>query len=72
MTCKHTWGEHRVYFHDQDGRLRSLPAQWTSVVDPDPFVAVAAGRSYFRIEDLLGLVTLLRALRETNVKEITP
>jgi len=36
-------------------------------VAPDPFVAVAAGRSYFRIEDLLGLVILLRALRETNV-----
>lgn len=72
MTYKHAWGEYRVEFLDQEGHLRSLPAQWTSVVAPDPFVVVAAGRSYFRIEDLLSLVALLRALPETDVKGITP
>ncbi len=66
MTYRHTWGEHRVYFHDGEGHLCSLPARWTSVVAPDPFVAVAAGRSYFRMEDLLALSALLRSLQAVH------
>jgi hypothetical protein len=30
----------------------------------DPFVVVAVGRSYFRVEDLLRLVELMEGLRE--------
>jgi hypothetical protein len=30
----------------------------------DPFVVVAAGRSYFRVEDLLRLVQLIGGFRE--------
>jgi len=50
-----------VLFED-GGRLRSLPTAWTSIASPDPFVAVSAGRSFFRIEDLLGLVDLIGRL----------
>ncbi len=64
VTYKHTWGEHRVYFHDQKGELRSLPARWTSVAAKDPFVELSAGRSYLRVEDLLVLVGLVRMLQE--------
>ena len=28
---RHTWGEHRVYFHDHSGQLCSLPVPWTSL-----------------------------------------
>src|SRR5205823_1913533 len=45
------WGGDRVLFED-GGRVRSLPTAWTSIADPDPFVAVSAGRSFFRIQDL--------------------
>ncbi len=62
VTYRHAWGEHRVFFHDQEGRLRCLPATWTDVVAPEPFVEVSAGRSLFRIEDLLALAALLREL----------
>jgi hypothetical protein len=58
----HTWGEHRVFYHDEKGCLRSLPASWTSVVPPDPFVMVSAGRSAFRVGDLLALAALCREL----------
>ena len=44
------------------GRVRSLPAAWTSLASPDPFVAVSAGRSFFRIDDLHALVELLGRL----------
>jgi hypothetical protein len=68
-----TWGEARVFSHDTDGRLRSMPACWTSVAPPDPFVTVAAGRSLFRAEDLLALVRLLRRLEgSAEVSDIEP
>ena len=63
VTFRRNWGEDRVYFHDSEGRLISLPAQWTSVVADDPFVAIAAGRSHFRVEDLLKLVRLIEGTR---------
>jgi hypothetical protein len=47
-------------FHDAEGRLRSVPASWTSAVAPDPFVLVSAGRALFRTEDLLRLLALVR------------
>jgi hypothetical protein len=60
---RQNWGEDRVYFYDQRGQLASLPARWTSVVGEDPFVVIAGGRSYFRVEDLIELVRLVEGLR---------
>jgi Family of unknown function (DUF5372) len=62
VTYRHNWGEDRVYYHDVAGTLRSLPAAWTSVAPEDPFVTVAAGRSAFRLSDLLELARLLPAV----------
>jgi hypothetical protein len=60
----HTWGEHRVFFREPgQARVRSLPATWTDVVGADAFVALSAGRSYFRPEDLLQLALLLKVLK---------
>ena len=42
--------------------MRSLPAGWTDVEGPDPFLVVAAGRAHFRVEDLLALAALLEKL----------
>ena len=64
MTCRYNWGEDRVYFHDDNGRLVAIPAAWTSVFPPDPFVRVAAGRSPFRAHDLLELARLLGTFME--------
>ena len=60
---RHNWGEDRVYYRDGRGHLTSLPAGWTSVVPEDAFVAVAAGRSRFRVEDLVALAALVLRLR---------
>jgi Family of unknown function (DUF5372) len=49
------WGEDRVYYRDEDGRKRFLPARWTNLAPSDPFVITAAGRAYFRLEDLIRL-----------------
>lgn len=71
----HTWGEHRVFFRETgDQHVRSLPASWTDVEEPDAFVAIAAGRSLFRTEDLLALADLLDGLRpeRRSVRPTTP
>jgi Family of unknown function (DUF5372) len=59
---RHNWGEDRVYFHAGAAHLTSVPASWTSLSPIDPFVAVAAGRSAFRIEDLLELATVVGSI----------
>ena len=63
---KMNWAEDRVFFFDGDGQYRSLPAGWTDVDPPDPFVVVAAGRSVLRIEDLVALAALLDGLRSSQ------
>ena len=52
-------------FFDEDRRMRSLPADWTSLAPFDPFVAVSAGRVPFRVENLERLGGLLRDLDRT-------
>jgi len=62
VTCHRNWGEERVYYHDEAGALHSLPLAWTSIAAEDPFVSLAAGRSAFRVTDLLELSRLLACL----------
>jgi len=74
---RHTWGEDRVFFLDEEGTQCSLPRGWTTAADPDPFVALASGRSALRVEDLLALVELVDGLRVGGdgagaVREILP
>ena len=57
------FGEDRVFYRNPDGRLRYLPARWTSLAAPDPFVIAAEGRAYFRLEDLIRLAEQMRELR---------
>lgn len=49
-----------MLFEDEEGCGCSLPTAWTTVAVADPFVVLSAGRSFFRIEDLLSLVTLVK------------
>jgi hypothetical protein len=51
-----------VLFEDGEGCVRSLPTAWTTVAVADPFVVLSAGRSFFRVEDLLSLVPLVKGL----------
>jgi hypothetical protein len=66
VTRRQNWGEDRVYFHDDAGRLVALPARWTSVCPADPVVILSAGRSAFRVQDLLELAELMKGLRRSG------
>ena len=56
------WGEDRIFYREPAGNLASLPSRWTTVVPEDLFVVVAAGRSRFRVQDLVDLVALVGRL----------
>jgi Family of unknown function (DUF5372) len=62
VSYRQNWGEDRVWFHDKNGRLQSIPANWTDAAEIDQFVVVAAGRSSFRITDLLELVQVIQGV----------
>ena len=66
VTCRHNWKEQRVYYHDETGALCRIPLAWTSAAPEDPFVSLAAGRSAFRVTDLLELSRLVASLSEAH------
>ena len=58
-------------FYDANGRLASMLASWTNVDEPDAFAQAAAGRSWFRTDDLRRLRALVDDLMlgaENHVK----
>ena len=59
MARRTNWGEDRVFIYDTDGTLKSFPARVTDVVPVDAFTHISAGRSAFRVDDLLALRELL-------------
>jgi hypothetical protein len=66
IEARSAWGEDRVYFLDDKGERRRIPTAWTSVVAPNAFHALSAGRSHFRVDDLLQLVALLGAHKKAG------
>ncbi|WP_084267686.1 DUF5372 family protein [Azohydromonas lata] len=57
------WHEDSAFFRGREGRLRSIPANWTDLVAEDPFNVVAAGRAALRTQELLDLARLVSALQ---------
>jgi hypothetical protein len=59
------WGRNYFIFHADSGQRLVIPIAWTDMAEEDdPFVVISAGRSYFRVEDLLSLSELLKGLLE--------
>jgi hypothetical protein len=59
----------RVTYRDQLGHLCSIPASWTDAVAPDPVVLVSAGRSAFRLADLVELARLITTIGAEVTRE---
>lgn len=61
------FAESYVYFHDDCGHLREIPAVWTDFVKGDAFVEMAAGRSPLHARRLLELADLVEHMvKETS------
>ncbi len=63
-------GGWRAYFSDANENLRSIAAAFTDLVAPDPFVVQSAGRSYFRVQELLELARLLVAVQDSGGQHV--
>ena len=71
VAVRRTWKQDRVFFFADDGALDSLPTTWTDAAEPDVFVVIAAGRSPFRVGDLLALAEVIDG-RARGVRPIVP
>lgn len=49
------WGEDRVFYYGPNGRLKSFLVNVTDLSPTDTFTRISAGRSAFRVDDLLEL-----------------
>lgn len=58
------WGQDRVTYYGQDGKLRSIPAAWTNLGDWDEQLRRTSTSTYFRLPDLLKLAALLQAMAD--------
>lgn len=56
-------------YRDEEGRVRSLPASWTTAGAADPYVVLSAGRSLLHLQGLLVLVETVRALLSVRESE---
>jgi hypothetical protein len=56
---KLNWGEDRVFYYDEAGALKSFLSNVTDLIPEDAFGRIAAGRSAFRVDDLLELRRLI-------------
>ncbi len=63
VSYRRSWRIQAIDCLDQDGKLISVPLDWTDAAAEDPFVVIAAGRSYFRVEDLIRLKDLIDELK---------
>jgi hypothetical protein len=66
---RRNWSEVRVFYRGDSERLLSIPAAWTTLSEPDPFLALTDGRSTFRCTDLLELRRYLDSLGEETADE---
>ena len=67
VEVRRNWSETRVFYRGSSGRLVSIPAAWTTLSEPDPFLSLTGGRSAFRCGDLLALRRYLDSLGEEVV-----
>jgi hypothetical protein len=63
VTRRLNWGEDRVFYYDSAGKLKSLLTNLTDVISKDAFDRISAGRSAFRVDDLLQLRALFAKRR---------
>jgi Family of unknown function (DUF5372) len=61
LAVLNNWGGDRVSYAGPEGRVRSMPVEWTDVVVPDLVITLGAGRALFRADRLCQLRVLLDA-----------
>jgi len=63
LAVRNNWGGDRVSYLGSEGRLRTLPLEWTDIHKPNQIVTLGSGRAFFRAD-------LLRQLRRLIDEQI--
>jgi hypothetical protein len=66
VTRKLTWGEDRIFYYAPNGKLKSLLTNVTDVASTHVFDRISAGRSAFRVDDLLELRRLFDQRKQSG------
>jgi Family of unknown function (DUF5372) len=61
LAVLNNWGGDRISYAGPEGRVRSMPVEWTDVIVPDLVLTLGAGRALFRADRLRQLRVLLDA-----------
>ena len=70
LAYRRSWGNvEAVDLQDDHGGVLAIPLAWTDACESDAFVVIAAGRSFFRVEDLVRLVELVEELSRANRRD---
>jgi len=57
-----SFGVVRIAYYKNDTDITSIPLSWTDAKEADPFIELSGGRSFFKIEELLLIVKLVKDL----------
>ena len=60
---KRIQGRDRVFFHQKDGSIGSLPLAWCDLRPLDPYLDIEGKHSPFRVEDLLKLSDIIKEVK---------
>ena len=55
-----------LVFYRTDKKLVTMPLAWTDLDSPDPFITLSAGRSPFRLTDLVQLAKLVKEVGQAH------
>jgi len=59
---RRSWLTEYIDYRAPEGWTGSVPLAWTDAGGMDPFCEVSAGRSFFRVRELLDLAEMLKGL----------
>jgi hypothetical protein len=61
-------GGEQISLSDPDGYPIWIPIRFTDASPPDPYIEIGQGRSFFRVQDLVKLTEVVRALKKGKGK----
>ena len=67
---RYIYTESYLYFHDEHGHLREIPAMWTDFVKVDAYVELAGGRSPLHAVHLLELAELVKHMAKGADRDV--
>ena len=69
VTFRQNWAVDKVYYHDEQEQLKSLPSSYTNILSTDPFVVLSCKRSLFHAQHMLALLRIIESLQRCREEQ---